>query len=124
MGLDMYAYAVEDFPTLPDVDFECNSENSDRIAYWRKHPDLHRWMEALYRKKGGEKEFNLTSVRLTSADLYELERAVTTDTLPKNEGGFFFGDSHPEDKETTLTFIANARKAIANGKAIYYDAWY
>ena len=73
MGLDMHAYRMK-FTPSKEVDFseeifgrddrgELDYENpivvAKEIAYWRKHPDLHGWMENLYREKGGrEKSFN------------------------------------------------------------------
>jgi hypothetical protein len=51
MGLDMYAFATEeDLPA--SVDFTA-SEGS-KLHQWRKHPNLHGWMEELYRAKGGQ----------------------------------------------------------------------
>ena len=41
MGLDMYAYTA----TKPDADYETEQRE---IAYWRKHPNLHGWMEQLW----------------------------------------------------------------------------
>ena len=38
MGLDMYAYV--------------GTEGQCELAYWRKHPNLHGWMEKLWESKG------------------------------------------------------------------------
>ena len=40
--------------------------------------------------------------------------------------GFFFGDwqIYPEDITETKNFIANARLAIAEGQAVFYDSWW
>jgi hypothetical protein len=49
----MYAFATRTAPATP-VDF--TAEESQELAYWRKHPNLHGWMEQLYRAKGGTAE--------------------------------------------------------------------
>jgi hypothetical protein len=121
MGLDMYAFVTDE--QIPAVDFD-EPENSSRIYYWRKHPNLHGWMQQLYRAKGGQhKEFNLTPVRLDEADLDALEEAVNNDTLPETTG-FFFGVSRPDEKQEDLDFIHQARVAIKSGRYTYYIAWW
>jgi hypothetical protein len=123
---------------MPDVDARFTSEgkrsddegnplfemlDSD-FYYWRKHPDLHGWMERLYRAKGGkDPSFNCNSVRLMTQDLDDLERAVKTANLPSTSG-FFFGQSEPRDRQGDLEFIDKARAAIAAGDTVYYDSWW
>ena len=50
MGLDMYASTLMQAPKS-DVDFDGN--DAIELRYWRKHPNLHGWMESLYYEKGG-----------------------------------------------------------------------
>lgn len=126
MGLDMYAFTVPaewagDTVTdyTPDAD-----RKSEELYYWRKFNALHGWMEQLYRSKGGAKaSFNCTTVRLTSEDLDTLERGANE--LQPVEG-FFFGAQtiYPEDRESIADFIAKARQALADGKAVFYDSWW
>jgi hypothetical protein len=74
MGLDMFAYTIK--TPIPAVDFE-HAPGSVEIAYWRKHPNLHGWMEQLYRSKGGTAQsFNCVPVRIDADDLDALERAL------------------------------------------------
>ncbi|WP_414462477.1 phosphoglycerate kinase [Hyphomicrobium sp. DY-1] len=122
MGLDMFAYARAGL--LPAaVDFQHISID-EQLSYWRKHPDLHGWMERLYRTKGGsDPSFNCNAVELTAADLDQLEKDVRAGALPETSG-FFFGESTPEDAEEDLAFIARARDALKAGKAIYYTSWW
>ena len=121
MGLDMYAYATTD--DITDVDFAEPSE-SVKLQYWRKHPNLHGWMEGLYRRRGGEQaDFNCVNVRLTEADLAALHADVTADRLPETVG-FFFGTSRPEEKQDDLDFIQKARAAISEGKKVFYTSWW
>ena len=122
MGLDMYAYitptqlaAEVDFADPPDV---------QRIHYWRKHPDLHGWMQQLYFKKGGAADsFNCVNLALSAHDLDKLESDIRNRCLP-DTSGFFFGDSDGSETEDDLAFIASARAALARGFALYYSSWW
>ena len=124
MGLDMYARTLEQ-PPPKEVDFKLGEEQEhSQIHYWRKHPNLHGWMEDLYYRKGGSAElFNCVTVALTSKDLDELEKSIRGQALP-NTAGFFFGDSTGEEVEDDLEFIAKARKAIEKGLFVFYDSWW
>ena len=138
MGLDQYAYARE-----AGEDSDSNVE----LTYWRKHNRLHGWMQQLWEDKGRPNapqqespmgDFNCVPVRLTLSDLEQLEAHILDKKLPET-GGFFFGDDSfnwddengkpLEDgdyyyKETDLKFIEDARKAIEEGKEVYYDSWW
>ena len=131
MGLDMYAFTLAERPAK-DVDFlEEGSAVGEALFYWRKHPDLHGWMAALYFEKGGKGvdgfdgpgTFNCCPLVLDPGDLDKLEKAVLSDALPHTEG-FYFGASHPRNKAATLEFIAKARNAITEGKTVYYTSWW
>ena len=129
MGLDMYAWrvkaedAIGDFVIARD---ETDSSKVEEMFYWRKHHDLHGWMERLYRAKGGPTEsFNCVPVRLTMEDLQLLESDVLANKLPQTTG-FFFGKNPPDAYSVAqdMEFIANAKMAIAAGDAVYYDSWW
>lgn len=121
MGLDMYAFKTKE--AIPDVDV-VSTESCEKLAYWRKHPNLHGWMESLYRAKGGSKRFfNRTGVQLTSEDLDALQKAVQANELPHTEG-FFFGQSTYRDREVDEEFIRDARQAIADGYSVFYTSWW
>jgi hypothetical protein len=125
MGLDQYAMCCD--PKLADkaVDFKVPSEAVQEVHYWRKHPNLHGWMEHLYRKKGGADEnFNCSTLLLTLEDLDNLEKAIKGKDLPHTEG-FFFGFSIVDERvEDDLEFIKKARQAIEEGKVVFYDSWW
>lgn len=131
MGLDQYAYATPDTGDLPDVDLDWSDDDGNnlrpraKIAQWRKHPDLHRWCEQLYKERGGiNLDFNCATLRLTADDIDLLKVLVEKEHLPRNEGGFFFGNSLPEDKWATIEFCWRAGEAIRTGMAVYYDSWW
>lgn len=122
MGLDMYAWITRETIDEP-VDFEQPSEPGE-LHYWRKHPNLHGWMEELYYAKGGTAaSFNCLPVILGSEDLDRLEADVQDNRLPQTEG-FFFGASDGSERDDDLAFIARARTAIAAGYTVYYTAWW
>ena len=121
MGLDMYAVISRQTPPSA-VDFKV--EDGVELHYWRKHPNLHGWMEWLYRAKGGTKaDFNCAMLQLTAEDLDRLERAIRDETLPQTSG-FFFGASDGSEKEDDLAFVAKAREALATGHTVIYDSWW
>ena len=122
MGLDMYVNAVTNRPAV-EVDFTVNDVEAE-LHYWRKHPNLHGWMERLYLSKGGtHPEFNGTTVLLTPVDIDLLEIAITKKQLPETDG-FFFGASDGTEITDDLAFITKARAAFANGLFIYYcSSW-
>ncbi len=123
MGLDMYAFTTTTALTQR-VDFD-PPEDAVELHYWRKHPDLHGWMERLYFSRGGgNPDFNLEPVALNCADLDRLEKDVEDGKLPATSG-FFFGQSDCHERlNDDLDFIAKARDALMEGKAIFYVAWW
>ena len=118
MGLDQYA------SVRLDTKDEDGVWDTEEMAYWRKHPNLQGFMEALYHEKGGEGEFNCVDVELTLEDIDALEASVKGGELPET-GGFFFGDDSSEHyKDEDLEFCANARKALADGQTVVYSSWW
>lgn len=123
MGLDMYAFAVSK-KDAGDRQTDIEAEGEE-LAYWRKFNHLHGWMEELYCRKGGQREFNCTTVRLELEDLDELKSRLDAGDL-EHKGGFFFGgpEIYPEDFAETYAFIEKARQAIKDGKVVLYDSWW
>jgi hypothetical protein len=154
MGLDQYAWALDQRPEK-DVDFAFSidphlppfSDNSKSpfqedpvfgslfrlregcgiaaLAYWRKHPNLHGFIEEIYRRKGG-KDFQWDQfsgpVVLDREDIDAIEQATTKGELPFTQG-FFFGQSEREYHDPlTLEFCKRARAAIEAGKTVIYDS--
>ena len=129
MGLDMYAYRVKQADVVGDFEIAKDDDGYSRVDeffYWRKHHDLHGWMERLYRSKGGPQEtFNCAKVRLTTVDLDALQHDLENGTLPETQG-FFFGTNPPdaESMKEDLKFVEQARSIIGEGDAVYYDSWW
>jgi hypothetical protein len=137
MGLDMYAYVANkkgqynDYYETAEFDKTVNEFVSTtvtkpyEIAYWRKHPNLHGWMERLWINKGkpgGGEIFNGIELELTWDDLDNLERAIRHGQLPDTEG-FFFGD--PSDNhyyEQDLEFVNNAKAEVFLGLKVFYNS--
>ena len=129
MGLDMYVWRVKSTDVVDQFTIAEDTENggskAEEIFYWRKHHDLHGWMENLYKSKGGTDVFNCRKVQLSLEDLDRLQRDVALNKLPQTQG-FFFGDNPPDDesKARDLEFIELAKDIIRSGDAVYYDSWW
>ena len=146
MGLDMYAYVAtregQQYDYYEGAEWDENAKefvnktvNKPReIAYWRKHPNLHGWMESLWKRRlhesnqeqpddnGWGSSFNGIELELTWQDLDELEHAVKHGQLPGTTG-FFFGDSADDYyKEQDLQFIKEARAELFLGLKVFYNS--
>lgn len=121
MGLDMYAYAAAKAQTEWDED----GTEQRELAYWRKHPNLHGWMEKLAEEKGlTYSTFNGVELELTWEDLDILERDITSGKVAGLQTqGFFFGD--PSDdyyRDRDLKFIREARAELFSGLKVFYNS--
>ena len=123
MGLDMYAFSTKAKPET-EVDFSTKNFDTNELHYWRKHPNLHGWMQNLYDMKGGTSDsFNGDCVVLDIVDLDNLEEDIKNGNLP-DTSGFFFGQSHPDSDLDDLDFVNKAKEEIKNGKTVYYTSWW
>ena len=134
MGLDMYAYVAakagqqNEFYEGAEWDEDTGNMvnpavNKPReLAYWRKHPNLHGWMDRLYRERGGKGDFNGDELELTAEDLDQLEYDVLNNRLPPTSG-FFFGDGADDYyKKDDLKFIQEARAEMFLGLKVFYNS--
>lgn len=127
MGLDQFAYTVPKGVITEDVDFDIPEQHRgdvEELKYWRKHPNLHGFMENLYRLKGGkEEQFNCARVRLELDDLILLKESIKRKRLPQTSG-FFFGESWLDhEMPTDLEFCDNAI-ALLEDYDVFYDSWW
>lgn len=135
MGLDMYAYTAaragqqndfyESSTWDPEVKESVNPTvvKPREIAYWRKHPNLHGWMEQLAESKNLKyNSFNGIELELTWEDLDELERAVTNNQLPSTRGFFFGEDADEYYRESDLKFIREAKAELFLGLKVFYNS--
>ena len=115
MGLDMYAYTA----VKEQADYETEQRE---IAYWRKHPSLHGWMQRLWESRGNSGSFNGDELELTWEDLDLLEAVVKQRALPDTQG-FFFGDGADDVYyEKDLEFIKRARTELFSGLRVFYNS--
>jgi hypothetical protein len=124
MGLDMYARRISKENAINAFSV-VHSDHNEEIHYWRKHHNLHGWMQTLYQSKGGTEEFNSKYVQLTLSDLLSLENDIKSNNLPITTG-FFFGNNPPDEESNKddLEFVDKARKIISEGDCVYYFSWW
>jgi hypothetical protein len=119
MGLDMYAYIAS------KAQSDWNDSSRQEIAYWRKHPNLHGWMEKLAEKKGVQySTFNGVEIELTWDDIDNLEKDIKSGEVSKlGTSGFFFGN--PSDDyyyEKDLEFCVNAKAELFLKRKVFYNS--
>jgi hypothetical protein len=140
MGLDMYAYVASkrgqynEFNETAELDATTNEFVSETVtkpvelAYWRKHPSLHGWMEQLWERKGRPRQsvgwpiFNGIELELTWDDLDDLERAIRHGKLPDTEGFFFGSPADNHYYEQDLEFVNNAKAEVFLGLKVFYNS--
>lgn len=140
MGLDMYAYSAsrsgaqqEFYEDAEFVDGEFVSKTKTKpkeLMYWRKHPNLHGWMENLWQRKGCPgldpndtyRMFNGIELELTWEDLMELEYDIAHKALPSTQGFFFGEDSDDYYKKQDQEFIREAKADLMCGLKVFYNS--
>jgi hypothetical protein len=125
VGLDMYAYAAA------QANADWGTGEQIEIAYWRKHPNLHGWMEQLWEAKGRpgvidtsyqDVMFNGVEVELTWDDLDQLEEDITNGRLPHTTGFFFGSNSDDYYQSQDLEFVRKARAELFTGLKVFYNS--
>ena len=126
MGLDQFAYTAAK---------EAKSAARE-LAYWRKHPNLHGWMEQLWLRKSAHqldenveydessKTFNGVELELTWDDLTQLEQDILSGNMASLQTvGFFFGNASDDYyKEQDLEFVRQAKAEIFSGLRVFYNS--
>jgi hypothetical protein len=132
----MYAYSSN----VKDVECEVNpekevEEETNELAYWRKHNRLHGWFQNKWEKKVASMDtdhpFNCVRLYLSRSDLDELEFDLKAKLLPSTEGFFFGSDSYEDEArlqqeqlEYDMEFVAQAKKELEEGRHVYYTSWW
>jgi hypothetical protein len=133
MGLDQYAYAAsragqyrEFYETAHKT--EHNGWISDQVTrprelmYWRKHPGLHGFFQAEWKRLGNDSSFNGDELEITWDMLERLEYDVRNGKLPPTTG-FFFGDASDDYyRDQDLEFCREARAALFLGERVFYNS--
>jgi hypothetical protein len=145
MGLDMYAYVGragqrEEYWDQygEDISEDKKVSKPQELAYWRKHPNLHGWMERLWLRKNGyalsedqqfiegkqAPDFNGVELELTFDDILALERDINNGKMAKlGTTGFFFGNpSDDHYKEYDLKFCIDAKAELFLGRKVFYNS--
>jgi hypothetical protein len=140
MGLDMYAYTASragqnrefydhaefDLTTLDYVNPKVTKPME--IAYWRKHPHLHGWMEQLWhsRRQPGlqhpDQVFNGIELELFREDIDRLEQDILVGILPETSGFFFGNDASEYYRSQDLEFVKKARAELFLGLRVFYNS--
>ena len=103
------------------------------ITYWRKHPNLHGWMQRLWVRKTNEAgvvdddpdragEFNGVELELTWEDLDQLEQDIRDKNLPDTSGFFFGNDADDHYREQDLKFVREAKAEAFLGLKVFYNS--
>jgi hypothetical protein len=133
MGLDMYAYVAaragqSEHYWQKNLDGNLESVSKPReIAYWRKHPNLHGWMNNLWLEKNinslhDDVMFNGIELELTWDDLNQLELDIKEGKLPSTSGFFFGDDSDDYYRAQDLQFVADAKAEVFLGLKVFYNS--
>ena len=111
-------------------EFKSTCTKPKELAYWRKHPNLHGWMENLWQRKGRPgldsdsdyQAFNGIELELTWEDLMELEYDIAHKALPSTQGFFFGDDSDDYYKKQDQEFIRQAKADLLCGLKVFYNS--
>ena len=133
----MYAYSANkagaqteywDSGEFVGEEFKSTCTKPKEIMYWRKHPNLHGWMENLWQRKGrpgaesDSEMFNGIELELTWEDLMELEYDIAHKALPSTTGFFFGDDSDAYYKKQDQEFIKEAKADLLCGLKVFYNS--
>ena len=137
MGLDQHLYSMEQ-----DIDPNTMYDNYvdgtiDDVGYWRKHPDLHGYIEALWVEAGhpgadspvedggfGWSTFNGVPFELSEEDILNIIECSKKGSFGEydNTTGFFFGETCDRHHTDTIVIMTEALKLKRQGKKIVYNS--
>lgn len=125
MGLDQYAYVA--------ARAQEDHNDTQELAYWRKHPNLQGWMEQLWVSKGRPNDagqtdwgsgFNGVELELTWDDVDQLEQDIRSEKIAKlGTVGFFFGNASDDHyRAQDLEFCKTAKAELFLGRKVFYNS--
>lgn len=123
MGLDMMLYGSKSkWRGDEREDGFRVTEHVLKLAYWRKHPDLHGYIVETFANGTDECQ----RIDLEPDDLRKILMAVQEDRLPHTEG-FFFGQSDSADEQDTVAKLTAAIQWVeaeldGEWRQVYYRA--
>ena len=124
MGLDMYLFTARRELITAPVDFGGTVVDYSDLHYWRKHHNLHGWMQRLYASKGGvDIDFNLSPLAFEMEDLAALKAPSATMSCRKCATSFTAARIALEWRND-LAAIEKARAVINQGLGVFYAAWW
>ncbi len=130
----MYAYSAVKEKAKDDyyhAKYELGNQDvvdpTTELAYWRKHPNLHGWMEQLWQEKTqpdpqSSPMFNGIELELTYDDVLRLEQDIINGELPKTTGFFFGEDSDEYYRDHDLAFVRKAKADLFMGLRVFYNS--
>jgi len=123
MGLDMYFLKIAR-GGKPDLDPDACTE----IKYFRKHSDLHGWLQDQWLKaQAGETDpydFNCLYFKVTRKTLNGMKKLCDSKRKKKYEG-FFWGESTGEDWLETRELCDEIQDLLNDGLYdVYYYSWW
>lgn len=117
MGLDMYFYSVPKGQ-------EPSEGKGEEIFYFRKHSDLHGWLEKQWHENlGRSEEFNCVYMEITPDILSRLKDYLNNPAKEKCRG-FFWGESTEENWRETRELIPRLEEIINSGDRVFYYSWW
>lgn len=116
--------------TFPDIKIQ-NVFEFEELGYFRKHPNLHGYIENIYRERITDDDdvFNQTLVVLTKQDITDLVNhcyGIVNGTIEDEEiTGYFFGESDEETwRESLTTFTKILNTVDFDKETVLYDSWW
>ena len=133
MGLSQYIYVTEKTKLKDNgtdlADYAAIRDDKEFFE-WRKHWDLHGFLEQVYLKKGGKEPATWDVIQLNEKDIDDLKYALDKNELPWNKKCFVWDNSTESKQEQTNEFVdkaklfyaAQAMKSADKQKTLFYFA--
>jgi len=128
------------FKLIDELSPDRSKVPSELIKITCGHWQLNKWMENLYRNKGGKSEcFSLINIKLSETDLLKLREDIQSWSLPKGTRyDFYLPESEmlkvenieqrrkleAETYKEDMQIIDLCLKEIAEGKTVFYRCWW